>query len=296
MEKYSNKTLEAISKIPGMSYGDLKGELTSSFVRKDDDPEDMPIIVIRTGYTPPTTGYFVERVNRPTYTLEYVVSGIGYLNNEGREYTLSAGDVYLLKPFTRHFYRSDDKTPYSKIWINFRSDNAAQILKILKIENQTVFHCPEAAELFNKFSELEKISVFRSDVTYKATELVYSIFARLAQSQKNRVDEIPADVLKTKVFLDCSMAQGVSIKDVCEQTFFSRTHVISRFKKYYGVTPHRYVLDLKMSAACSLLKDTDEKICAIAQRLNFYNDHHFSQAFKKKFGLSPSEYRKSFRR
>ena len=62
-------------------------------------------------------------------------------------------------------------------------------------------------------------------------------------------------------------------------------------KKYYGKTPHRYVLDLKMSAACALLKNTDTKITEIASRLNFYSNHHFSAAFTKRFGVSPINYR-----
>ena len=53
-----------------------------------------------------------------------------------------------------------------------------------------------------------------------------------------------------------------------------------------------YANERKLSAALFQLTETDDPIVEIAYRTGFENQFYFSTCFKKKFGCSPSEYRK----
>ncbi|HEY4784803.1 MAG TPA: helix-turn-helix transcriptional regulator, partial [Bacteroidales bacterium] len=64
------------------------------------------------------------------------------------------------------------------------------------------------------------------------------------------------------------------------------------FKQYTGLAPAQYQLQLKIQIAKELLMDPNLSIKEIAFRLNFNSHYHFSNIFKEKTGLSPSNFRK----
>ena len=65
------------------------------------------------------------------------------------------------------------------------------------------------------------------------------------------------------------------------------------FKKYTGVPPVQYHLDLKILRAKEMLLSTDKIIKEISYDLGFQSIYYFSRVFKKKLGVSPSEIRKT---
>lgn len=56
-----------------------------------------------------------------------------------------------------------------------------------------------------------------------------------------------------------------------------------------------YLLQERMKIAESLLRNTSFSISIVASKVGYINFSHFAKAFKKEFGVSPSEYRKKFR-
>lgn len=61
------------------------------------------------------------------------------------------------------------------------------------------------------------------------------------------------------------------------------------FKEVYGTTVFGYLHDIRMDKACILLKQK-EKISEVAYAIGYKNAQHFTAAFKKKFGVVPSEF------
>lgn len=72
---------------------------------------------------------------------------------------------------------------------------------------------------------------------------------------------------------------------------------VSRFNHLFagcvGESPYSYFVGLRMANACNLLECTDLKVQEIAEKCGYQNPFYFTQAFKKKMGYTPSEYRKS---
>jgi AraC-like DNA-binding protein len=65
------------------------------------------------------------------------------------------------------------------------------------------------------------------------------------------------------------------------------------FKKYTGVPPVQYHLDLKILRAKEMLLYTDKSVKEISYDLGFQSIYYFSRIFKNKLGVSPSEIRKT---
>ncbi|MFV0268331.1 MAG: helix-turn-helix domain-containing protein, partial [Draconibacterium sp.] len=68
------------------------------------------------------------------------------------------------------------------------------------------------------------------------------------------------------------------------------------FKKYTGVAPGQYHLQLRIMRARELLAGSDKSIKEISLELGFQTIHYFSLIFKKKVGVTPSGFRKAVRR
>jgi len=67
------------------------------------------------------------------------------------------------------------------------------------------------------------------------------------------------------------------------------------FKKWFGVTSGEYIKNERLDRVAFLLETTDLAIGAICDKTGFYDNSQLDLLFKSKFGVSPSEYRKSMK-
>lgn len=102
-----------------------------------------------------------------------------------------------------------------------------------------------------------------------------------------------AGIADAAAFMETSYADNISIADVIEKSHYSQRHFIRLFSAAYGMTPQRYLLDVRLRRACSLLKGSDASITEIAVHCGFDDSNYFSRIFRKYIGRSPSEYRNS---
>jgi transcriptional regulator GlxA family with amidase domain len=67
------------------------------------------------------------------------------------------------------------------------------------------------------------------------------------------------------------------------------------FKRRFGVSPQKYILELRISTAKELLTSTDLPIKEIGSACGYADPHFFSRIFCKSCGVSPTEYRRGIR-
>ena len=96
-----------------------------------------------------------------------------------------------------------------------------------------------------------------------------------------------------KDLISQNLQKNYSIEELSDIAGMNRTKMQAGFKALFGQTIYTCTLDLKMSKAKSLLCETREiRMKEIAAMLGYNHSNHFSAAFKKKFAVSPSFFRK----
>ena len=90
-------------------------------------------------------------------------------------------------------------------------------------------------------------------------------------------------------FINESDLGEISLELLCDKFHFSKNHFINIFKKELGVTPTKYINDLKIKHAKYLLEVTSDTLEDIAVQSGFRNYSHFYKLFCRESGLSPSE-------
>ena len=64
----------------------------------------------------------------------------------------------------------------------------------------------------------------------------------------------------------------------------------SHFTAHTGLSPHQYLLELRLARARNLLDDNELSVKEIAAQTGFGDEHYFSRLFRKKLGLTPSQW------
>src|SRR5690606_8944154 len=95
-----------------------------------------------------------------------------------------------------------------------------------------------------------------------------------------------------KLLLKEHVEQAISVEQIAAQLSVSYSQFRKLFKKYAGVSPGQYFIQLKMEKAKYYLGHSNRLIKDIEYELGFDSCFYFSKLFKEKTGLSPELYRK----
>jgi AraC family transcriptional regulator len=92
-------------------------------------------------------------------------------------------------------------------------------------------------------------------------------------------------------YLQCHLADKIAIEDVARLLSMTQYQFSRMFQATVGVPPLRYVLQLRMGRARTLIESTTRPIGEIAADLGYFDISHFSNLFRKFWGMPPSKFR-----
>lgn len=88
------------------------------------------------------------------------------------------------------------------------------------------------------------------------------------------------------------MATQVPLEELAQACGWSEFQLIRRFKQAYGLTPHAYLIDLRLNMAKKLVKQ-GLALSEVALQLGFHDQSHFQRHFKKRHATTPGNYQGS---
>lgn len=96
---------------------------------------------------------------------------------------------------------------------------------------------------------------------------------------------------KIRRYIEEHFAEEIRIDDLREISRLSPFHLIRTFHKEYGVSPHEYLIRVRVEAARKMLKN-GLPIIQVAQNAGFSDQSHLTRWFKTHVGITPGRYRK----
>jgi AraC family transcriptional regulator len=85
------------------------------------------------------------------------------------------------------------------------------------------------------------------------------------------------------------LATGLTLDVMARAAGYSPFQFARLFKATTGLAPHRFILSLRLERACRLLDDTSD-IADVALKTGFYDQAHFTNMFRRRFGVTPTSY------
>ncbi|OPA76946.1 hypothetical protein BVG16_17540 [Paenibacillus selenitireducens] len=86
------------------------------------------------------------------------------------------------------------------------------------------------------------------------------------------------------------ISEPITIHDMAKRAGLSESRFTVLFKQYFGMTPHQYLLKLRIEHAEELLRD-GQSIKKVSEYCGFTDVHHFAKTFKAMTGITPGRYR-----
>ena len=98
---------------------------------------------------------------------------------------------------------------------------------------------------------------------------------------------------KALAYIHNNMSENFNINTLAEEFGINKFSFIKRFKSSTNVTPHQFIIKKKLERSRNLLKEQSLSLSDITYMLNFSDQSHFSNSFKKMYGMTPLEFRKA---
>lgn len=106
---------------------------------------------------------------------------------------------------------------------------------------------------------------------------------RQAASKAGAFDDLVTDIM-------AALAEDLSVPKLAAMAHMSERNFARRFSEAMGVSPARFVEDLRVDAACEALQRGEAALSALPRLFGFKNAERMRRAFQRRRGVSPSEY------
>lgn len=115
----------------------------------------------------------------------------------------------------------------------------------------------------------------------------------IAVFMTKRIYQSRQDVIKVKEYIDIHWLNDFDLDKISNYAGLSRHHLTRLFKRFIGITPYSYYQEVKLEKIKEALGDLTLTISQAFHSCGADYSGGFGEAFKKKMGMTPSEYRKT---
>ena len=271
----------------------------SEFIEKYYDLElkkNSDFEVALMGFEDCSPGHSYGPILRPYHIVHFVTGGKGTLHIDNREFAVEKGCIFFIPENTSAFYVASQSDPWQYSWCAFLGRRASSF------KYQFMAVAPEKYVIRNVDTEkyakvIRKAAVLEGSSTanyFYSKSVMYEVLAMFAARPNNtlRVPHVPDMAERIKFQMDSRYTDKLLISDIARDLGIHPNYLSRVFRDRYGISPKKYLDDLKLSRATNLLITTEMPISAISASLGFEDQMSFSKAFKKKYGAAPSRYRK----
>ena len=233
--------------------------------------------------------FSVSRHAHNSWEFIYCTGGSGRIIFDDSDIVYKVGDVVLIPPLVYHQNESD--TGFTNIHLNVR-DPALNLRRPTMIHDDGNHFILDAftAAFYYFGSNPGKQTLLLSAYANLIVSLISNCLSMPVRNPS--VEEIAKNIILS--YPD----ENFELDQYLRTLPFNYDYLRKLFKSEAGVTPHQFLSDTRLQAAAERLSFTEGRqvnISEIAHLCGFREPLYFSKIFRKKYGMSPSQYQRSQR-
>ena len=229
------------------------------------------------------------------------ISGKVTYHIEGKAYHLKPRDILLVSQGAIHKPEIDPSVPYERYIFWIRDDLSCQELNTcFQKANDRSFNLVRAdsalqERLKDLLPEIEQTlqnkhfgdTVLRNALFTQFMIYINRIFLRTSSSPDEKTYSSDTQVEQLLKYINRNLSENLSIDQLANRFFFSKYHMMRKFKNETGYTIHNYITSKRLLMARSLISQ-GMPVMKAAQASGFHDYTTFVRAYKKQFGKAPS--------
>ena len=227
---------------------------------------------------------------------------------DGKMHSLKAGQLMICPPETVHLNISKSHSVITIIGFGTDSDisclynkiitlNAKQkqtFIELVTIGSRLFINCPpkgysDGVSLHQRANAFE-LQKFKNRMELFLIDLYLAQFESSASFRSNKELSAEEQFDLLAGYMNKNLDKPLRLNDMSNIFFVSVSTIQKLFYRFAGCAPMQYFLELKLNRAKEMLCTTSLNYTQISQMLGFSSASYFSNFFKKRTGLSPSEY------
>lgn len=231
------------------------------------------------------------------------------------KYNVKKGDIILVNPCVLHSFRQieNKRTIFKSIIFNMSmltsntTDSSSikyftPFLDNLYISpivissdaphyDELVAVIKNLIDFYSKKSEFFEIKL-KSEL-YNLFYILFSHFFELELHEASIKDNTTRNIKTILDYISENYMNPITIDELADSVNLSKHYFMRFFKKYMGMTCIEYINDYRLNVATNLLLTTSMQITEISTSIGITNLSYFNRIFKKKYNMTPKEYRRN---
>ena len=233
-----------------------------------------------------------RRGTDPFVIMQLTRRGEGVFEIEGRAYRVPPGNAFiaLLPEDSRYYYPVENRGPWTFSWINLYGELALHLWRNLRTQGGPVLPLSRSAiRLFDRLAaRAEKRT--RPD-PYETSRAAYSFYLEILRHlPRPRAVRPMQDAIS---YFHAHYQEPVRMKEVAARAGMSREHFTRLFTRQMGAGPAAFLRGIRLEAAARLLRTTDLPVAEAAFRSGWASATKLDYFFKRRYRVSPREYRRN---
>lgn len=273
----------------------------------------LKVEIINFEYVPPGPSWVVPNHKHSSYEFHFVSRGKGYITMDDKTFTIQKGEFYLTGPHIYHSQRSDAADPMDEcslqcqIRLNGKApkheiEEAKQVLQLLnRPVRASVADCYNGIPLFfDVLQEMrDKHIGYLSSIKHLMMQLIMAAVRNLNGDRITEPIPLPLTdsdhniVRNCILFLEDNYQDPITLEDISSAIYFSPRHLARVFKTITHSTVLEYLTEIRIARAKQLLEESNAPLEDVAQECGISSGSYLSTLFRKHFGMSPNQYRKT---
>ena len=245
--------------------------------------------------------------NPPTHThdefyqLIFTQNSIGKLVLDDEEYPYKPDHLYFTAPGVRHTCANKRNTQYVIVYFKVPDLALAKLIDALppEIAPRDIMSCKQLlSQSAYEFSSGTEFGKLRANAYFELFLSAALDSATVSISAEKHIEHTVSAMKNSGIdlvanYIYNNFSQEISIDDLTEISHFERRQFFRLFKEKFDTTPNKYINELRINKAKTLLANTNVPVSEIATYCGFKSVHYFSRAFKAHENISPNEYRRN---
>ncbi len=244
-----------------------------------------------------THNYFWDNCTRKDNIclIQYTLKGEGTIKIDNIFYTLKPNDAFLIDiPSNSQYYLPKHSSFWEFIYLEFSYECLPFMRKIYQ-NNGPILKINISEKLIKQLFDIYTKALHNQIKTFfENTRIAYDLWINLTEYALNLSTAKMSKIDYVKRYIDQNYYKNELTLDlIADNIGISKYYMCKEFHKKYGISPGKYLREIRISNACRLLTTNDNyTLQQIAQSVGYSNDNYFGKVFKAEKGISPAKYKK----
>ncbi len=257
------------------------------------DDADPEIYISTVGVFRSTGNFYWEQISSGI-SIHLIYGGAGVFEVDRKLYEVKSGDVFVFWPGQRIRYWDFPDRPWRYTWMSINGDELSWVYRAAGISRGNPHLIPHnfpeltqcADEIVWTFKQGEYSLLYPFHAAVRMVDLLGS---RVLTIKPSAAEPLGVTI---KRLIDSYHLSVPSVDEISDQLKLNRATVYKAFHARHGMSVKEYIEVVRFEKACRLLVSSPANIKEVAFFCGYRDSRYFSRTFRKRFGMTPSDWRK----